>query len=244
MVKLTNMPTRRSLLFPFFKTVGKPRPLRRGRIPPERGQAVPARPRVLVVLSVPAPRAGAPPVLPSPVLPGSAENLRPTVSRSLPPSTDGAIQQKVPDSNKNSVFIGTYDGISCVSPISYDSLDRNTSITYSDSTPSVTFSYDSSSVTNGKGRRTGMSDAAGSSTFCYDVMGRTSKIVRSMRGAVADRPVRLQSDGQSGPADRIGWSPIDESVDQGDDQPHPDLGIQQLRRGGRPVGDPGKDLSV
>ena len=64
----------------------------------------------------------------------------------------------------------------------YDSLDRNTTTTYSDGTPTVTYTYDSGSVTNGRGRRTGMSDGAGSSTFHYDVMGRTTKIIRAMTG--------------------------------------------------------------
>ena len=43
---------------------------------------------------------------------------------------------------------------------SYDALNRPASISYSDGTPTVTLTYDSVSVTNGKGRRTGMSDSA------------------------------------------------------------------------------------
>ncbi len=39
---------------------------------------------------------------------------------------------------------------------SYDVINRPASISYSDRTPTVTFTYDSTLVTNGKGRRTGM----------------------------------------------------------------------------------------
>jgi YD repeat-containing protein len=61
----------------------------------------------------------------------------------------------------------------------YDALNRPGSISYSDGTPTATFTYDSVAVTNGKGRRTGMSDAAsGTKTYHFDTMGRMSKIVR------------------------------------------------------------------
>lgn len=47
----------------------------------------------------------------------------------------------------------------------YDNLNRVTGITYSDSTPAVTFGYDSLSVSNGKGRRTSMVDVVGTTTY-------------------------------------------------------------------------------
>jgi YD repeat-containing protein len=60
----------------------------------------------------------------------------------------------------------------------YDALNRPGSISYSDGTPTATFTYDSVAVTNGKGRRTGMSDtASGTKTYHFDTMGRMSKIV-------------------------------------------------------------------
>lgn len=60
---------------------------------------------------------------------------------------------------------------------SYDALNRITGKNYSDGTAVVTYSYDQSSyngltITNGKGRRTGMSDGSGQTAWSYDVMGR------------------------------------------------------------------------
>jgi RHS repeat-associated protein len=60
----------------------------------------------------------------------------------------------------------------------YDALNRLTSTTYNDTptTPSVTYSYDQTSyngltITNGKGRRTGMSDGSGLTAWSYDSVG-------------------------------------------------------------------------
>ncbi len=61
----------------------------------------------------------------------------------------------------------------------YDGLNRPSGKTYSDATPAVGFSYDSTSSTNGKGRLTGMTDGAGSESCQYDAMGRISSIVRT-----------------------------------------------------------------
>lgn len=59
----------------------------------------------------------------------------------------------------------------------YDALSRLTSKTYSDTTPSVTYSYDQTlfnglTITNGKGRRTGMTDGSGQTAWSYDAGGR------------------------------------------------------------------------
>ena len=58
----------------------------------------------------------------------------------------------------------------------YDAL-RLTSKTYSDTTPTVTYSYDQTAfngltITNGKGRRTGMTDGSGQTAWSYDASGR------------------------------------------------------------------------
>jgi len=62
----------------------------------------------------------------------------------------------------------------------YDGLNRLTKITYSDSTPTVTYCYDGSnsscisggySSSNGKGRRTAMSDGSGSTGWSYNAVG-------------------------------------------------------------------------
>jgi hypothetical protein len=59
----------------------------------------------------------------------------------------------------------------------YDALNRLMGKTYSDSTPAVGYSYGQSrynglTITNGIGRRAGISDAAGAEAWSYDPMGR------------------------------------------------------------------------
>jgi RHS repeat-associated protein len=59
----------------------------------------------------------------------------------------------------------------------YDALDRLTGKTYSNGDASVAYSYDQTgynglTIVNGKGRRTGMSDASGQTAWSYDTMGR------------------------------------------------------------------------
>lgn len=68
------------------------------------------------------------------------------------------------------------DGRGITTTYTYDVLNRLTGMSYSDSTPSVTYSYDQTSyngltITNGKGRRTGMSDASGITAWSYDLNG-------------------------------------------------------------------------
>lgn len=70
----------------------------------------------------------------------------------------------------------------------YDALNRLTSKTYSDGTTTVNYSYDQTSyngltITNGKGRRTGMSDNSGSLTaWSYDAAGRPITEKRTIAG--------------------------------------------------------------
>jgi RHS repeat-associated protein len=59
----------------------------------------------------------------------------------------------------------------------YDALNRLTGKTYSNGDPAVSYFYDQTSyngltITNGKGRRTGMSDASGQTAWSYDAAGR------------------------------------------------------------------------
>ena len=63
------------------------------------------------------------------------------------------------------------DARSITTTLTYDGLNRLTGKTYSDpATSSVTYTYDSG--INGVGRRTGMSDGSGSTTWEYDARGR------------------------------------------------------------------------
>ena len=70
--------------------------------------------------------------------------------------------------------ITSYSTVSCP----YDPLNRLKCKSYSDSTPSVSYTYDQSSCLGGQspcynvGRRTGMTDGAGSQAWSYDSMGR------------------------------------------------------------------------
>jgi RHS repeat-associated protein len=57
----------------------------------------------------------------------------------------------------------------------YDALNRLTTVQFSDSSQDITYTYDSTSVTNGKGRLTGRTDSSGSYTFYYDVRGNLTK---------------------------------------------------------------------
>ena len=58
----------------------------------------------------------------------------------------------------------------------YDALNRLTAITFPrHSKQDVAFTYDSTSVTYGKGRLTGRTDPSGSYTFYYDAQGNLTK---------------------------------------------------------------------
>ncbi len=65
----------------------------------------------------------------------------------------------------------------------YDALNRITGVIYPTSPLNVSYTYDSPSVSFGVGRRTGMSDAAGSSVFHYDRRGLLLKDERTTGGA-------------------------------------------------------------
>ena len=70
------------------------------------------------------------------------------------------------------------DARSITTTYTYDALNRLTQISYSDgTTPLVSYFYDQTSyngltITNGKGRRTGMSDESGQTAWSYDTVGR------------------------------------------------------------------------
>ncbi len=69
------------------------------------------------------------------------------------------------------------DARSITATHAYDALHRLTGKTYSNGDPVISYFYDQTSyngltITNGKGRRTGMSDAAGGEAWSFDAMGR------------------------------------------------------------------------
>lgn len=69
------------------------------------------------------------------------------------------------------------DGRGVTTTYSYDVLNRLIGKTYSDGTAAVSYFYDQTSyngltISNGKGRRTGMSDGSGQTAWSYDAAGR------------------------------------------------------------------------
>jgi len=85
----------------------------------------------------------------------------------------------------------------------YDALHRPTSKNFSDTpaSPDVSYFYDQTTyngltITNGKGRRTGMTDAAGLEARSYDVMGRVLIIRRTTTGITKDFSYAYNLDGQ------------------------------------------------
>jgi RHS repeat-associated protein len=65
------------------------------------------------------------------------------------------------------------DARSVVSTYVYDSLNRATNRSYSDGTPAVTYNYDSSAITNGKGRLASVSSSVSSYSYNgYDATGK------------------------------------------------------------------------
>jgi RHS repeat-associated protein len=65
----------------------------------------------------------------------------------------------------------------------YDALNRPTTVTYPDTTLNLTYTYDSNPVTFGIGRRTGMSDPSGTSTFGFDRRGLLTSEQKATGGA-------------------------------------------------------------
>jgi RHS repeat-associated protein len=76
-----------------------------------------------------------------------------------------------PNGNLNSKT----DARSITTSFAYDSLNRVTSRSYSDGTPTVTYTYDSSSISNGKGRLASVSSNVSSYSYAgYDATGKVS----------------------------------------------------------------------
>jgi len=69
----------------------------------------------------------------------------------------------------------------------YDQVNRLTSKNYSDSTPTATYYYDQASyngltITNGKGKQTGMSDGSGQTAWSYNAVGSVLTERRTIAG--------------------------------------------------------------
>lgn len=78
------------------------------------------------------------------------------------------------------------DARGCVTTVTYDDLNRPTGKTYAgpgacNPTPDVTYTYDSTAGGNeGLGRRTGMTDGSGSTTYVYNVLGQMTNQTRNI----------------------------------------------------------------
>ena len=63
----------------------------------------------------------------------------------------------------------------------YDPLNRPTTLSYSDGTPTVTYSYDAITTTNGKGKLTSISSSTSTFVFkSYDALGRAKSAETTM----------------------------------------------------------------
>jgi RHS repeat-associated protein len=92
------------------------------------------------------------------------------------------------------------DGRSITSTYVYDSIDRLTNKTYSDSTPAATYYYDQTSyngltVAYGGGRLTGMSDGSGITAWSYDPAGHVITERRTISGITKTTSYSYNIDG-------------------------------------------------
>jgi RHS repeat-associated protein len=83
---------------------------------------------------------------------------------------------------------------------SYDTLGRLTGKTYSDATPTISYSYDQSgayglTIANGAGERTSMADGTGTSAWSYDTMGRVVAEKRTIGGVTKSAGYSYNVDG-------------------------------------------------
>jgi YD repeat-containing protein len=100
--------------------------------------------------------------------------------------------------NADSFLTSKTDNRGITITYSPDVLHRITAKSYSNSEPTVSYTYDASGTNNyGLGRRTGMTDASGSTTWTYDQMGSISSETRSI-GTVQKQISTLHNADESG----------------------------------------------
>ncbi len=92
------------------------------------------------------------------------------------------------------------DARSITATHSYDALHRLSGKTYSNGDPAISYFYDQSSyngltIANGKGRRTGMADAAGTEAWSYDEMARVVADRRTTNGVTKQFSYEYNDDG-------------------------------------------------
>lgn len=92
------------------------------------------------------------------------------------------------------------DGRGITITYSYDALNRVLGMTYSNGDPTVTYSYDGSSCLGQPacyniGSRTGMTDAAGSESWSYSIMGRMEADQRTTNGVTKTTTYTYNADG-------------------------------------------------
>jgi RHS repeat-associated protein len=80
------------------------------------------------------------------------------------------------------------DARGVTSTYSYDALNRLTGITFSDTTPAISYSYDSILSGNaGKGRLSKLTDATGTTDYSYDLLGRLTQKKQATGTGTAQR---------------------------------------------------------
>ncbi len=75
------------------------------------------------------------------------------------------------------------DAKGCITTLAYDTLNRPSGKTYSGACSGTAVSYTYDFDTNGKGRRTGMTDGSGSTSWTYDSRGRMTEESKAITGS-------------------------------------------------------------
>ncbi len=78
------------------------------------------------------------------------------------------------------------DARSITTTYGYDGLGRFATVSYSDGTPTVTYTYGTSAASNNKGRLITLADGAGSENYTYDLMGRITNVSKTITGATGN----------------------------------------------------------
>ena len=105
--------------------------------------------------------------------------------------------------DNDGTLLSKKDGRNITITYTPDTLHRLTSKSYSNSEPTIHYCYDnqqtacgtSGTITNGLGRRTGMADVSGATTWSYDAMGRPLAMNKSVTGVLTYTDYQYNLDG-------------------------------------------------
>ena len=88
------------------------------------------------------------------------------------------------------------NGTHITATFSYDSLNRPKTVTYNDSTPAITYTYNAPGSANNTGTRlASVSNSVAAETYQYDVVGRIAKCSKTIAGQTYNTSYQYNSDG-------------------------------------------------